>query len=78
MKKAPKVEIVGMYKGSWIRVTGEVKEDLRREAREAMMKANYAALSRMYTVDDNLMTVFCFEKVSATIYSQTADPQKIL
>lgn len=69
-----KVEICGMSKGKWIRVTGNVKEDTRREARVAMMDANTAALSSMYTVDDGLMTVFAFENGSATIYSFTEDP----
>lgn len=77
MKKNGKVEICGMHKGTWIRVEGEVKEDTRREARVAMMDANTAALSSMYTVDDNLMTVFCFEHGTATIYSFTADPEVI-
>lgn len=74
MKKNGKVEICGMHKGKWIRVEGEVTEDLRREARVAMMDANTSALKSMYTVDDNLMTVFCFERGTATICSFTADP----
>lgn len=77
MKKNGRVEICGMHKGTWIRVEGEVKEDTRREARVAMMDANTAALSSMYTVDDNLMTVFYFEHGTATIYSFTADPEVI-
>lgn len=77
MKKNGKVEICGTHKGTWIRVEGEVKEDTRREARVAMMDANTAALSSMYTVDDNLMTVFYFEHGTATIYSFTADPEVI-
>ena len=32
MKQNGRVEICGMYKGTWIRVEGEVKEDTRREA----------------------------------------------
>lgn len=75
MKKNGKVEICGMHQGTWIRVAGEVKEDLRREARVAMMDDNSAALSSMYTVDDGLMTVFCFEQGTATIYSFTAEPK---
>lgn len=75
MKKNGKVEICAMHKGTWIRVEGEVKEDLRREARVAMMEANKASLSSMYTVDDNLMTVFAFEYGIATIYSFTAEPE---
>lgn len=77
MKKNGKVEICGMHKGTWIRVEGEVKEDTRREARVAMMDDNTAALSSMYTVDDNLMTVFYFEHGTATIYSFTAEPEVI-
>lgn len=77
MKSNGKVEICGMHKGTWIRVEGEVKEDMRREARVAMMDDNKAALSSMYTVDDNLMTVFYFEHGTATIYSFTAEPRVI-
>ena len=77
MKENGKVEICGMYKGTWIRVEGEVKEDLRREARAAMMAANQASLSSMYTIDDNLMTVFYFEHGTAAIYSFTDQPKVI-
>lgn len=77
MKANGKIEICGMHKGTWMRVEGEVKEDLRREARVAMMEANTAALEKMYTVDDNLMTVFCFEHGTATIYSFTSEPKVI-
>lgn len=77
MMKNSKVEICGMSKGKWIRVEGTVKEDLRREARVAMMDDNTAALSSMYTVDDNLMTVLYFENGTATIYSFTEDPKTV-
>lgn len=77
MLKNPKVELCGMYKGTWIRVEGEVELDLRREARVAMMEASRAALQSMYNVDDNLMVVFAFTKGTATIYSFTADPKVI-
>lgn len=74
MKENGKVEICG-HKGKWIRVEGTVKEDLRREARVTMMEANTGALSSMYTVDDNLMTVFYFEQGTATVYSFTEEPE---
>ncbi len=77
MKTNGKVEICGIHKDTWIRVEGEVKEDTRREARVSMMDANTAALNSMYTVDDNLMTVFYFEHGTATIYSFTAEPKVI-
>ena len=77
MKANSKVEICGMHKGTWIRVEGEVREDNRREARIAMMDDNKTALSSMYTVDDNLMTVFYFQHGTATIYSFTDTPEEI-
>lgn len=77
MLKNGKVEICGMYNGKWIRVEGTVKEDLRREARVAMMEENTATLSSMYSVDDHLMTVFCFENGTATIDSFTEAPKVI-
>ena len=77
MLKNSMVEICAMHKGTWIRVTGTVKEDVRREARVAMMEANKASLSSMYTVDDNLMTVFYFENGIATISSFTDEPKVI-
>lgn len=77
MKKNGKVEICGMENGTWIRVEGEVKEDLRREAREAMMNSN-PSLQNMYSVDDNLMTVFFFERGKAAISSFTEEPRQIL
>lgn len=64
-----------MHAGTWMRVSGEVKEDVRREARVAMIDANNS-LSSMYTVDDNLMTVFYFENGTATISSFTAEPKQ--
>ena len=42
-----------------------------------MMEENTAALSSMYSVDDNLMTVLYFENGTATIYSFTEDPKVI-
>ena len=77
MKVNGKVEMCGMNKGTWIRVKGAVKEDTRSEARVAMMEANKNALQSMYTVDDNLMTVFVFESGIATIYSFTEEPKVI-
>ena len=76
MKANGKVEISGMNNGTWIRLKGIVKEDTRREARVAMMEAN-ESLHSMYSVDDNLMTVFAFESGTATVCSFTNEPQII-
>ena len=76
MKKNNKVEISGMVEGTWIRLKGEVKEDLRREARVAMLEAN-PSLGNMYNADDGLMTVFFFEHGTATVRSFTDAPKTI-
>lgn len=70
-----KVAICAVLGDQWIRIEGEVKEDVRREARVAMMDANKESLSGMYSVDDNLFTVFYFKKGKATIYSFTEQPK---
>ncbi len=70
----PKAEICAMGPGGWMRVTGELKEDTRREARVAMMDENEQSLSSMYTVDDNLMTVFYFENAKVISYLNGQDP----
>ena len=72
-----KIEICGMQKGTWIRIEAEAAHDSRREARVAMMDANKASLSSMYTVDDNLMEVLYLKNATATIYSFTAEPKII-
>lgn len=76
MKTNKIVEISAMNNGTWIRLNGIVKEDTRREARVAMMEAN-ESLQSMYSVDDNLMTVFAFEHGVATICSFTEEPKVI-
>ena len=73
MKANPNVAVSGMDKGTWIRLSGEVEEDPRREAREAMLAAN-PSLGSMYSADDNLMTVFRFVSGSASVCSFTDAP----
>lgn len=72
-----KTEICGMHNGTWIRVTGELAEDTRREARAAMMEDYKETLSSMCDIDDNHMTVFKFTHATATIYSFTSEPEVI-
>lgn len=43
----PKVEICAFMKGEWIRVSGELVEDDRVEARQSMLDA-YPSLQKMY------------------------------
>ena len=76
MVKNGKVELCGMHEGKWIRVTGVVKEDTRREARVAMLEEN-PSLKGLVDPDNGTMTVFYFESGSATISSFTEAPKTI-
>lgn len=72
-----KVEICVMGKdGTWLRIEAKVIHDKRREARVQMMNENQV-LSRMYTVDDDLMEVLYLQDATATIYSFTDEPKVI-
>lgn len=71
----PKVELCGMAGGKWIRLSGELVRDDRREARVAMLAANEASLGKLYTVDDGIMEVFYFKNATATISSFTEEPK---
>ena len=73
----PKAEICAFQGGEWIRITGELIEDDRREARQSMLDA-YPSLQNMYSADDGNTQVFYFRNAVATIYSFTKDPEVIL
>lgn len=75
MLENPKVEISAMNKkGQWIRVTGEVANDDRREVKELALEA-VPSLKTMYNIDDGIFAVLYFTKGTATISSFTAEPE---
>ena len=75
MLQNPKVEISSMNKrGQWIRISGEVANDDRREVKEAALEAN-PSIKSMYSVDDGIFAVLYFTKGTATIYSFTGEPE---
>jgi uncharacterized pyridoxamine 5'-phosphate oxidase family protein len=75
MIKNPKVEISSMNKkGQWIRVTGEVANDDRREVKEAAFEA-CQFLKTMYSIDDGIFAVLYFTKGTAVISSFNAEPE---
>ena len=75
MIENPKVEISSMNKkGQWIRITGEVANDDRREVKEYALET-FPMLKRMYSVDDGVFSVLYFTKGSATISSFTDAPE---
>ncbi len=72
----PKAEICAFMKGEWIRVTGELVEDDRLEARESMLNA-CPSLKKMYAADDGNTQVFYLRNATAVISSFTHEPERI-
>ncbi|MBR4168823.1 MAG: pyridoxamine 5'-phosphate oxidase family protein [Lachnospiraceae bacterium] len=72
----PKVEICAFMNGEWLRVACELKEDDRREARQAMLDA-YPSLQGMYSADDGNTEVFYMENATATFSSFTKAPEVV-
>ncbi len=70
----PKAEICAFMQGEWIRVSGELVEDDRREARQSMLDA-YPSLKKMYDPDDGNTQVFYFKNATAVISSFTHEPE---
>ncbi len=73
--KNPKVEICAFKNGEWLRVSGELIEDDRIEAKQAMLDA-YPSLQGMYSADDGNTEVFYFKNASATFSSFTKEAEK--
>ena len=76
MMENPRIEISGMYDNKWIRLSGTVELDDRREARAAMLEAN-PSLGRMYSADDGLMVVFRFVHGTAAFCSFTDPTEEV-
>ncbi|WP_411680940.1 pyridoxamine 5'-phosphate oxidase family protein [Clostridium thailandense] len=75
MIENPKVEISSMNKkGQWIRITGEVANDDRREVKEFALESA-PMLKSMYNINDGIFAVLCFTKGTATISSFTDEPE---
>lgn len=69
----PKVEICAFHGGKWIRVSGTLARDDRREAKEHMLE-NYPNLKAMYSADDDNTEVLYFTNAAAVIASFTEEP----
>ena len=72
----PKVEICAFHAGTWVRISGELVEDDRVEARKSMLDA-YPSLRKMYDENDGNTQVFYFKNATATFSSFTAAPETI-
>lgn len=68
LQKNPKVELSCMVGDRWMRLTGALVADPRREAREAFLEAN-PDLKSLYSPDDGRCEVLYFVKGRAVIRS---------
>ena len=72
----PKFEICAFKNGEWVRVSGKLVNDDRREAKEDMLE-KYPSLKRMYSADDDNTQVLYIEDGTATFSSFTAAPETV-
>lgn len=72
----PKFEICAFKDGTWLRVSGELVEDDRIEAKKAMLDA-YPSLRAMYDENDGNTQVFYLKNAKATFSSFTAAPETV-
>ena len=70
------VEICSFKDGKWIRVSGQLVIDDRKEAKKHMLD-NYPELRNMYDENDNNTIVLYFKNAKAVIYSFTEEPKAI-
>lgn len=75
IQKCPKVELSGMVGDRWIRLTGALVADPRREARAAFLEQN-PELNALYSPDDGKCEVLYFAKGTAVICSFDAPPEE--
>ena len=72
----PKAEICAFMAGKWIRVTGELAVDDRREPKKHMLD-NYPQLRGAYSEDDENTEVWYFKNGEAVFASFTEQPEVI-
>lgn len=70
----PKAEICAFADGTWVRVTGKLVRDDRREVKEHMLDA-YPNLKAMYSADDDNTEVLYFQDAVA-VFSSFAEPPR--
>lgn len=73
----PKTELCAFMNNQWLRVSGELIEEDRREARVSMLEA-YPPLKKMYDPDDDNTEVFYFKNATAVFYSFTRAPEVVI
>ena len=70
----PKAEICAFKDGKWIRISGELVEDDRREVKTLMLE-KMPELRHMYNEDDGNMQMLYFKSAKVVIASFTSAPE---
>lgn len=76
LAKNPKAELCAFKDGQWLRISGTLVEDDRREARKHMLD-KYPSLRTMYNEDDGNTLVLYFKDATAVFCSFTAPPRTV-
>lgn len=76
LKANPKAEICAYKDGAWVRISGELVEDDRREVRVAMLD-KMPTLRAMYNEDDGNMLMLYFKNAKAVFSSFTAPSETV-
>ncbi len=76
LAKNPKAELCCFKDGTWLRLSGELVEDDRFEAKKHMLD-NYPNLRGMYSEDDGNTQVLYFKNAKAVFSSFTSAPKTI-
>jgi uncharacterized pyridoxamine 5'-phosphate oxidase family protein len=74
--KNPKVEICAFNNGEWLRITCELVEDDRVEARKYVLDQN-PGLRKMYDENDGNTEVLYLKNATAVFSSFTKDPETV-
>lgn len=74
LKANPKAEVCAFKDGAWLRLSGELVEDDRVEARKSMLDA-YPNLRGMYDENDGNCIVYYFKNATAVFSSFGAAPE---
>ena len=72
----PRAEVCAFHQGQWVRVTGKLLNDDRREVKVAMLD-KYPNLKRMYDPDDGNTQVLYFAEARATFAASAAPPETV-
>ena len=72
----PKAEICAFHNGQWVRVSGELVNDDRREPKAAMLE-KMPSLKAMYSADDDNTQVLYFKDATAVFCAFGQPPETI-